>query len=93
MAFFKLAESVVEGKTVVHSFIADSGTRTSRETCAICDEMVIDRSEGFPQIIGVVADRIQAPYEFQARCHVWVGSKHVEVTVPEGVKVFAGNMQ
>ena len=92
-AFFKLAESEVEGKTVVHSFTADSGTKTVRETCATCGEILLDRTEGFPQIIGVVADRIQSPYEFKARCHVWVESKCEEVRVPEGVKAFARNMQ
>jgi hypothetical protein len=92
-AFFKLAESKVEGKTVVHSFTADSGTKTIRESCATCGEMLLDRTEGFPQIIGVVADLIQPPYSFQARCHVWVESKLPEVTVPEGVKAFARNMQ
>ena len=92
-AFFKMAESTVEGKTVAHSFTADSGTKTVRETCATCGEMLLDRTEGFPQIIGVVADRIQPPYMFQARCHVWVESKSPGVTVPEGVKAFARNMQ
>jgi len=92
-AFFKLAEPEVEGKTVVHNFTADSGTKTVRETCATCGEMLTDRTEGFPQIIGVVADRIQPPYEFQARCHVWVESKCTGVTVPVGVKAFARNMQ
>ena len=92
-AFFKLAESTVEGKTVVHTFTADSGKKTVRETCATCGEMLLDRTEGFPQIIGVVADRIQPPYSFQSRCHVWVESKSPEVTVPEGVKAFSRNMQ
>ena len=92
-AFFKLAECEIQGKTVIHSFTADSGTKTLRESCATCGEMLLDRTEGYPQIIGVVADRIQPPYEFQARCHVWVESKCAEVTVPEGVKAFARNMQ
>jgi hypothetical protein len=93
LAFFKLAESEVQGKTDFHSFIADSGTKTLRETCATCGQMLLDRTEGFPQIIGIVAERIQPPYEFQARCHVWVESKCAEITVPEGVKAFARNMQ
>jgi hypothetical protein len=92
-AFFKLAECKLEGETVVHSFTADSGTKTVRETCATCGEILLDRTEGFPQIIGVVADRIQPPYLFQARCHVWVESKCAEVILPEGVKTFARNMQ
>ena len=91
--FFKLAESEVQGKTVAHSFTADSGTKTLRETCATCGEMLLDRTEGFPQIIGIVAERIQPPFEFQARCHVWVESKSAGVAVPEGAKAFAHNMQ
>ena len=92
-AFFKAAESTIEGKTVVHNFTAASGTKTVRETCATCSEMLLDRTEGFPQIIGVVADRLQPPYVFQAHCHVWVESKSPSVTVPEGVRAFARNMQ
>ena len=92
-AFFKLAEAEVNGKTVIHRFIADSGTKTIRETCATCGDPLLDRTEAFPQIVGVVAERIQPPFVFQARCHVWVESKAAEVTVPEGVKAFARNMQ
>lgn len=59
LAFFKLAECEVEGKTVTHSFTADSGTKTFRETCAVCGEMLLDRTEAFPQVVGVVAERLQ----------------------------------
>jgi hypothetical protein len=92
-AFFKIAEAEMKGETVVHSFTADSGAKTVRETCSSCCEMLLDRTEGFPQIIGIVADRIQPPYVFQARCHVWVESKCAEITLPEGATVFARNMQ
>lgn len=93
LAFFKRAASEVEGKTVVHAFTADSGRRTVRETCATCGEMLLDRSGAVPQVVGVVAERIQAPYRFQARCHVWVESKLADVALPEGAKAFARNMQ
>jgi hypothetical protein len=83
----------VQGKTVVHSFTADSETRTLRETCATRSQMLLDRTEGFPQIIGIVAETIQSPYESEARCHVWVESRCAEITVPEGTKTFARNMQ
>jgi hypothetical protein len=92
-AFFKLIEAEVNGATVIHRFVADSGAKTIRETCATCGDLLLDRTEAFPQIVGVVAERIQSPFVFQARCHVWVESKSAEVTVPEGVKAFARNMQ
>ena len=92
-AFFKLAESDVSGQTKVHDFVADSGTKTVRETCAACGELLLDRTEAFPQIIGIVAERIQPPYEFQPRCHVWLESKVIDIAIPEGVKAFARGMQ
>ncbi len=93
LAFFKLAEAEVQGKTVVHAFVADSGANTTRETCASCGEPLLDRSESFPKLIGVVAERIQPPYAFQPRCHVWLENKVADVTVPEGVKAFDREMQ
>ena len=92
-AFFKLADAESSGETVVHRFTADSGAQTTRETCASCGEMVLDRTEGFPLMIGVVAERIQPPFEFQPRCHVWTERKSPEVRVPEGIKAFARHMQ
>jgi hypothetical protein len=92
-AFFKLAEAELEGQTTVHSFVADSGCKTVRETCASCGEPLLDRTEGFPKIVGIVAERIQPPYRFEARCHVWVRSKSAEVTIPEGAISFLRGME
>ena len=92
-AVFKVAESNVTGSTNVHEFVADSGAKTLRETCANCGEMVLDRTEAFPQFVSIVAERIQPPYVFQPRCHVWLESKIVEPTIPEGVKAFPRGMQ
>nr|WP_320136638.1 GFA family protein [uncultured Amphritea sp.] len=91
LAFFKMADTEVKGKTVVHNFTADSGAKTVRETCATCGEILLDRTDGFPGMIGIVAERIQAPYEFQVQCHVWIGSKSAGITIPEGTETFAGN--
>ena len=93
LAFFKVAETSVVGDTEVHEFVADSGTKTLRETCMGCGEMVLDRSQAFPQIIGVVAERIAPPYAFQPRCHVWLESKVVDPSIAEGVKAFQQGMQ
>ena len=54
---------------------------------------MFDRTQGFPQIIGVVAERIGPPFTFQPRCHVWLESKVVEPQLAEGVKGFLRNMQ
>lgn len=91
-AFFKRAEASVTGDTASQDFTADSGTRTFRDSCRSCGELMFDRTEGFPQIIGVVAERIQPPFTFQPRCHVWLDSKVVDPVIPEGVKGFERGM-
>ena len=92
-AYFKVADGSVAGNTSVHEFVADSGTKTIREACANCGEVVLDRTEALPQVVGVVAERIRPPYVFQPRCHVWLESRIVEPTIPEGVKAFPRGMQ
>ena len=91
-AFFKRAECEMAGATAVQAFVADSGVQTYRESCAQCGEMVVDRTDGFPQIVGVVAERIQPPYAFQPRCHVWLDSRIAEVDLPPGVPGHARGM-
>lgn len=91
-AFFKLAEASVTGSTTSQDFTADSGARTSRESCASCGDLMFDRTQAFPGIIGVVAERIQPPFTFQPRCHVWLESKVVDPAIPEGVKGFVRGM-
>ena len=81
------------GSTTTREFKADSGTNTSRESCASCNQLMFDRTQGFPQIIGVVADRIEPPYSFQARCHVWLESRVLEPDFQEGVKCFERGME
>ena len=93
LAFLEAAGCNVTGSTAVQEFVADSGTKTLRETCANCGEKVLDRTEAIPQIIGVVAERNQPPYVSQPRCHVWLDSKIVEPTIPEGVIAFPRGMQ
>ena len=93
LAFFKVTETTVTGSTNVQEFVADSGTKTLRESCTGCGEMVIDRTEAIPQIIGIVAEKLQPPYAFQPRCHVWLESKVVEPIIPVEVKAFPRGMQ
>jgi hypothetical protein len=92
LAMFKVAETAVVGPTTAQHFIADSGAKTVRESCAACGTVVLDRTEGFPQLVGVVAERLQAPYAFEPRCHVWTESKLADVAVSEQIKSFARGM-
>lgn len=91
-AFFKRAEVQTTGATTVQPYTADSGAQTYRELCAACGQMVMDRTEGFPKIIGVVAECLQPPYVFQPRCHVWLQNKVSDPVLPEGVRAFERGM-
>lgn len=45
--------------------------------------MLFDRSEGFPNLVGVAAERIERPFNFQPNCHVWIRSKHEHADIPD----------
>ena len=69
-------------------FVAESGHATVRECCARCGDMLIDRTAGFPKVIGVVAERIDGPFTFEPQHHVWTDSKLPEVAIAPGVPAY-----
>jgi len=85
LVFLKLSETEVSGATTERHFVADSGARTTRAHCAACGDMMFDRSEGFPAMIGVVAERIDPPFSFSPRCHVWLEAQVEPPPVVDGV--------
>lgn len=84
-AFFRAAETEVTGATTVRAFTADSGHATTRESCADCGQMMVDRTAGFPKIVGIVAERIAPPYVFTPGCHVWLANAVARPEIPAGV--------
>lgn len=74
-AFFRRSSCRVGGPLVGMSFIAASGNRTVREACTDCGTMVFDRSEGFPELIGVFAERLAPPFIAEPACHMWTASR------------------
>lgn len=93
LAFFKSDACEVSGPTRSHRFTADSGNETTRESCVSCNDMVLDRTAGFPHLLGVVAERIRPPFAFNPRFHVWTQSKLPQVEVPEGMRSFPGGLE
>ena len=91
-AFFKATQCAVSGSVAVRAFKAESGSRTTRESCTSCGTLMFDRSDGFPALIGVVADRISAPFVFEPTCHVWTRSKQPDVTIPDNARQYAENV-
>ena len=88
-SFFKVRDTQTSGAHRTVAFTAASGARTVREVCEACGDMLIDRTEGYPKIIGLVAERIAQPFTFEPQHHVWADSKLPGVVIPEGAKVFA----
>lgn len=87
-AFFRSRDTTVTGESVRREFVADSGHATVRESCARCGDMLIDRTAGFPKVVGVVAERIAGPFSFTPQHHVWTDSKLPEVVVPAGATAY-----
>lgn len=85
IVFFRLESVKLVGKTDYKNYVADSGAQTHREYCAKCDDVMYDRSEGFPTLIGVMANKIQNNFEFKPVCHVWTKEKLPKVAIDEGV--------
>ena len=82
IAFFRTKVAGISGETAPHHFVASSGNKTQREACPDCGTVMFDKSDGFPQLIGVFAQQIEPPFEFNPAAHVWVKSKlpHIEIS-------------
>lgn len=56
-------------------FAAASGAKTTRDFCRRCGDVMFDCSDGFPDLVGVLAKRILKPFEFRPSHHIWTRSK------------------
>jgi hypothetical protein len=88
IAFFKMYETLVEGELAEKIYLASSGNETCRQYCVKCDTVMFDRSEGFPNLLGVMVSQLQQPFESRPACHVFVRNKKAEVEIPEGMKQY-----
>ena len=86
IAFFRMDGIMVQGELGEKHYVAASGSKTRRQFCPQCNSVMFDRSEGFPQLLGVMASQIQPPYSFSPSCHVFVRDKKPEIEIPEGIK-------
>jgi len=88
IAFFKMRESLVTGELVEKIYLAASGNETCRQYCVQCDTVMFDRSEGFPNLLGVMGSQLHSPFESRPACHVYVSDKKAELEIPEGMKQY-----
>lgn len=93
IAFFKKDAVDVAGETIAKTFTSARGNQTMRVACAECDTVLIDKSDAFPTLIGVITDHIAPPFQAAPSCHVWTRSRlpHVRIGVglPEHLEGFS----
>lgn len=90
-SFFKVRDTQTEGAFRTVEFVSAAGHRTVRELCAACGQLLIDRTEGYPKIVGVVHDAIDPPVPFAPAHHVWLADRVDGGEEPgPGVPGFAG---
>lgn len=90
-SFFKVRDTQTSGEQRTVAFTADSGARTVRELCAACGDFLVDRTEGYPKIVGVVHEAIDPALPFQPTHHVWTESRLPDTVLPpasESLKLF-----
>jgi hypothetical protein len=90
-SFFKVRDTQASGAVRTVEFTADSGNKTVRELCAACGDLLIDRTEGYPKIVGVVHEAIDPALPFQPAHHVWTESRLPDTVLPpatESLKLF-----
>tara|TARA_R110002073_G_scaffold302727_2_gene470502 strand:- start:353 stop:757 length:405 start_codon:yes stop_codon:yes gene_type:complete len=88
IAFFSVGSVEMQGAPAEKHYVAASGSKTIRQYCPHCNTVMFDRSEGFPHLLGVMANQILPPYSFSPACHVFVRDKKPAVEIPEGVKQY-----
>jgi len=90
-SFFKVRDTQTRGEHRNVDFRADSGARTVREVCAACGDMLVDRTDGFPKVVGVVHERITPALPLQPAHHVWTDNRLPETVLPpasDALKLF-----
>ncbi|WP_366944007.1 GFA family protein [uncultured Roseobacter sp.] len=84
-AFFHKGLSAIHGPQTAMHFVAASGARTERVACSQCQTVMFDTSEGFPELIGVIAAVIEPPFVAQPVCHMWVSSRVADCPIDDGL--------
>ncbi len=73
--FLPASETRIEGALNARCFLSARGNRTLREACAACAIPMFDRSDGFPALVGVFADRVEPPFSAEPRFEMWTASR------------------
>lgn len=85
-AIFAVQTAQVSGAVSRMKFVAGSGATTFRDACRDCGTVMFDISEQFPSLIGVMADCLNAPFEFSPAHHIWLQSRIETFALTDGLE-------
>ncbi|MDA5398303.1 GFA family protein [Hoeflea prorocentri] len=86
--FFAAKATEVAGELRANRYFAASGAQTVREFCSVCGTPMFDKSDGFPQLIGVFAQTISEPFRFVPDCHMWTKGKLAHVQISDDLRTY-----
>ncbi|WP_138518246.1 GFA family protein [Limnobacter alexandrii] len=87
-AFFKAEEHCAQGEFKAIEMTGGSGKPKQYRRCSHCNDFVYATVDALTGLLGVAADRLGPPFEFQPMAHVWTSEKAPEVEIPPGVFQF-----
>lgn len=85
-AIFNVDASEQSGQVTRQRFTAGSGATTYRDACSACGTVIFDISEQYPELVGVLANCITAPFVFQPAHHIWLQSREALMPSDDGLK-------
>lgn len=87
-AFFMAEANSETGAFQATEMTGGSGKSKQYRNCKSCGEFVYATVNALPGLLGVAADKINAPFEFKPMAHVWTCEKAEGVDIPQGVPQF-----
>lgn len=88
VVFFRPEEQAIEGTNLATEMLGGSGLKKSYCKCASCGEFIFATVDALKGMVGVVAEKIEAPFEFKPMAHVWTSHKRSDVEIPANVMQF-----
>ena len=83
VAFFKYEAGCERGEFASQAMKGGSGKPKEYRQCAHCGAGVYGLVQALPGLVGVVATRLQSPFEFEPMAHVWVSEKLPDIEIPD----------
>jgi hypothetical protein len=83
--FVPEAALAVTGPVVVYEFTTPSGSTSTQRMCGVCHARVYNTNSTRPNVAIVRAGTLDRSNELRVAAHIWVKSKQLWLTLPEGV--------